>query len=137
MSIFDRLERIASRTVDATNAIPFIFSPMRATPNGRPGYDPDRPIVEGRGVFDMVPAPVPVEFGARSTAGGGNALRSLVNGEEPSLSVDRRLFPELAREPRQGDVIEFPTRPDLGPFEVVECRRDGLSRMVVRLVKLG
>jgi hypothetical protein len=137
MSIFDRLDRVASRAIYRTNAIPFRLTPMRAGTNGRPRPDEARPVIEGRGVLDMAPGPVPIEHGRRSTSGGSNALRSLIAGEEPSLSIDRRHFGDVSREPRQSDMIEFPTRPDLPRFEVVAAERDGLSRMIVRLVKVS
>lgn len=137
MSVFDRLDAIVSRTVDSINAIPFIFTPMKGTPNGRPVLDTDRPIIEARGVFDYVDTEYGVELGVRKSYREANDLRALQTGREPHLSLDRRHFPTIGLEPRQGDFFEFPSRPDLPRFEVVSVLRDGMSRLVVRLVHLG
>lgn len=134
MSVFDRLERVASRTVDRINAIPFILTPMRSTPNGRPGPDPDRPVVEGRGVFDYLDGRTGIELGNRSVRNDGNDLRALRSASEPVLSIDRRYVPDIALEPRQGDVVDFPTQLDLPTFTVVSAQRDGLSRLELKLV---
>lgn len=135
MSLFDRLDAMVSRTVDAINATDFVLTPMKARPNGRPSPDPDRQVLEGVGVFDYVDADVSVELGNR-TYSGSNDLRSMVGGAEPVLSVDRSIFPTTAQEPKQGDLIEFPGA-DLPRFEVVSCRRDGLAHIVLRLVEGG
>ena len=135
MSLFDHLESIASATIDRVNADPFILTPMLASPNGRGGSDPARPVIEARGVFDLLPAMPAIEHGARSTNGGSNAYRARVSGEEPSLSIDRRIFPDAASEPRQGDVVEFPAHPHRGLFEVVKAERDGMSRLLLILAR--
>jgi hypothetical protein len=133
MSIFDILDEVVSETVDAVNEIAFIFTPMKATPNGRPGADPDRDVIEGAGIFDYVIAEVAVELGNRDRR--GNDLRALTGGSTPVLSIDRQYFPTTALEPGQGDRIEFPDRSDLPTFEIVSVKRDGLSRLEVQLVR--
>ena len=135
MSIFDRLDQMTSRTVDSVNAIAFTFTPMTSTPNGRQSVDTDRPVVSGTGIFDLIVDDAPLELGNRDRR--GNDLRSLLATSRPVLSVDRRYFPVADQEPRQGDQVEFPGRPDLGRHEVVSLQRDGQSRVELRLVRVG
>lgn len=137
MGVFDRLDAMVSRTVDTINEIAFIFTPLKGTPNGRPSPDPDRAVVEGKGVFDYVDATYGIELGVRKSYREANDLRALQTGREPLLSIDRKYWPALAGEPQQGDIIEFPSKPDLPRFEVVSVMRDGMSRLVVRLVHFG
>ena len=132
MSVFDRLEKMASATVDRLNATAFTLTPYARAPNARAGPDPDRAVITGKGVFDYSPATAGVELGDRSIRA-GNDLRSLVGGREPVLSVDRRYLPTAADEPRQGDVVTFPDKPDLPVFSVVNVRRDGQSRLEITL----
>jgi len=133
MSVFDRLDGIVSRTIDAVNEIPFVLTPMKSTPNGRPEADQSRRVIEGKGVFDYVDADAALELGNRDRR--GNDLRTLLDAPRPVLSVDRRYFPVAADEPRQGDSVTFPDRSDLPTFKVVSVQRDGLSRLEVQLVK--
>ena len=133
MSIFDRLDQITSRAVDALNSESFTLSPMVRTPNGRSTADAERPVVTGRGIFDLHGDDLPLELGNRDRS--GNDLRTLLNDPTPILSIDRSYFPTPAQEPRQGDLVEFPGRSDLGAFAVVRAQRDGLSRVVLRLVQ--
>lgn len=133
MGIFDRLEQMASRTVDAVNAVGFTLTPMASNPNGRPQPDPDRQVLSAAGILDFVDDEGALELGNRDR--GGNDLRTLVSASRPILSVDRRYFPTLGDEPRQGDQVQFPSRPDLPRFEIASCQRDGLSRLSVLLVK--
>ena len=135
MSLFEHLERIASGTVNTVNAIPFVFTPMKVSPNGRPGPDPDRPVIEARGIFDYLDSNAGVELGNRTVRGSGNDLHTVRSAVEPVLSVDRRIFGDVSCEPRQDDVIEFPSRPDLPVFTVVSARRDGMSRLEVKLAQ--
>ena len=137
MGVFDRLDQMASRTVDAINQIPFVFTPMKSTPNGRPQPDPERQVFEATGIFDYVDAEYGIELGVRKSYREANDLRALQTGREPLLSVDRSYFPLSSMEPKQGDIIEFPGRPDLPKFEAVSVKRDGMARLVVRLVHLG
>ena len=128
MGVFDRLDQMASRTVDAINQIPFVFTPMKSSPNGRPKPDEDREVIDGFGVFDYVDAEHGIELGVRKSYPGANDLRALQTGREPLLSVDRKYFPLLTDEPKQGDIVEFPSRTDLPRFEAVSVKRDGMSR---------
>lgn len=137
MSIFDRMDQVVSRTVDRVNSIPFILKPMSSTPNGRAGPDQQRPVINGRGVFDYVEAEYGVQLGVRRSYREANDLRSLQSGRDPQLSIDRRYFANGIEEPRQGDEITFPTRPELPTFQIISAQRDGLSRMVLQLVQLG
>lgn len=137
MAIFDRLDKLTSRTVDRVNSIPFIFQPMHSSPNGRPAADLQRPVINGRGVFDYVEAEYGVQLGVRRSYREANDLRSLQSGRDPQLSIDRRYFAKSSEEPRQGDEITFPTRPELPTFQIISAQRDGLSRMVLQLVQLG
>lgn len=137
MAIFDRLDRIASRTIDRVNAIPFVFTPYKSTPNGRGGIDPDREIIKGRGIFDYISVEYGVQLGVRRSYREANDLRSLQSGRDPQLSIDRRYFPTGKAEPRQGDLIHFPKNPELPEFQVIASQRDGLSRMVLKMVQMG
>lgn len=151
MALFDRLDRMTSRAVDRVNAIPFVFTPMKSTPNGRPGVDATRvslPIVietepvlvtgpMPRGVFDYTPVEYGLQLGVRKSYREANDLRALQVGRDPQLSIDRKYWPSPDWEPRQGDVVQFPTRPDLPEFQVTSAQRDGLARMVLLLVQIG
>jgi hypothetical protein len=134
---FERLDGMASRTVDAINAIAVVITPMKAAPNGRPAPDPRRDKLTATAVFDYVDAEFGVELGVRKAYGSANDLRSLQSGREPLVSIDRRYFATSSDEPRPGDRVDFPSRPDLPPFEVVLVKRDGLARLVLKLVHLG
>ena len=137
MALFDRLDKITSRAVDGVNATRFVLTPMRSTPNGRPQPDQSRQIINGRGIFDYVSVDVGVQLGVRKTYREGNDLRALQNGRDPQLSVDRKWFPIGVEEPKQGDIIEFPDKPELPNFQVVSSQRDGLNRLVLALVHIG
>ncbi len=137
MTIFDRLDRVASRTVDRVNAIEFRLTPMVRPSNARPAPDPDREVVNGKGIFDYQAEGSGLELGVRKTYREGNDLRNLMIAKKPFLSVDRSYFPSLDDEPRQGDKIEFPNRTELPPFDVVSTERDDLSRLVITLVHQG
>lgn len=131
MNIFDRLDRVVSRTADAGNGNPFVLTPMKRNPNGRAEVDFDRPIIRGQGILDFVDVEIPVELGNRNRH--GNDLRTLLNDTKPILSTDRRHFPTTAQEPRQGDRIEFTDRQEV--YQVVSVQRDGLSRLEVQLAR--
>lgn len=137
MSIFDRLDRMASKAVDRINAIGFTLTPMARSPNGRPRQDDDRPVITGKGVFDYFEAEYGIELGVRKSYRESNDLRALQSGREPLVSIDRKYFATLASEPRQGDIMEFDERANLPRFEVVSAKRDGQSRIMVQLVHLG
>lgn len=131
MGIFSRLDRTASRTVDRVNAIRFTLLPQASTPNGRPGPDPTRHEVTGRGVFDYVATEQGLQLGVRKSYREANDLRALQTGRDPQLSVDRRYFG--SEEPKQGDIVVFPDNPELPSFDVMSVPRDGLSRLVLML----
>lgn len=137
MAIFDRLDRQVSRTVDKINAIPFILTPLTSTPNGRPTHDPVRGEVRGKGVFDYYSSEFGIQLGVRKSYREANDLRSLQTGRDPQLSVDRIYFPIGQEEPKQGDIVRFPTRPELPEFDVVSAQRDGMSRVVLMLTQRG
>ncbi|QPC87139.1 hypothetical protein GA830_10580 [Mesorhizobium sp. NBSH29] len=137
MSVFDRLDQMASNTIDTINQTPFILTPMLHTPNGRGVPDTSREVIEAKGVFDYVDAAYGIELGVRKSYREANDLRALQTGREPLLSVARKYFPLSAGEPKQGDIIEFTEKPDLPRFEVVSVLRDGMARMSIRLVHIG
>jgi hypothetical protein len=130
MSVFNRLDRLTSRTVDKTFAIRFEVQPGKVTPNGRPGPDPDREPWEGRGVLEETPNFPPVEIGKRDRT--GNDLRAIVAGSSIELSVDRVRYPQ-ASQARQGDRLQTD---DLRRFEISSVKPDGLARVVFSLVEL-
>lgn len=137
MSIFDRLDKMVSSTADAINATRVKFTPMRSNPNGRNSPDPDREELIVKGVFDYYSVEYGIQLGVRRSYREANDLRALQAGREPYLSIDRKHFPSVDAEPRQGDIIEFPDKPDLPRFEVISGQRDGQARMVLLLSSLG
>lgn len=138
MSIFESLDRVNSQVVDRINAIEFVLTPMiKPTPNSRRLPDTSRPVVFGRCVFEFMSKDVGIEMGVRKTYREANDLRSLMIGRDPEVSIDRKYFQTVSDEPHQGDIIEFPGKPELPKFEVMDTMRDGLSRLVCRLVMYG
>ena len=138
MTPFDRLERMASRSVDWLNAQPFVLTPMKRPPNGRPVVDENRPIIEGRGVFDLRKGNSSLQLGDRKS-GAGNDFRMLVGDDVPTLSIDRRAFDDIDGDPiedslvRQDDNIEIDGR----TYQVVSAQADGHSRITCKLTKGG
>lgn len=137
MAIFDRLDRMVSRAIDRTNAIPFVLIPQKSTANGRPGPDATRTVVNGKGILDYISTEFGIQLGVRKSYREANDLRSLQTGRDPQLSVDRIYFPVGLQEPKQGDLIQFPSRPELPEFDVASVQRDGQSRLVFMLVQRG
>ncbi|MDQ0422295.1 hypothetical protein J2045_003343 [Peteryoungia aggregata LMG 23059] len=137
MAIFDRLDRMLSRTVDRTNAISFELTPYVSTPNGRPMPDPNRQVIRGKGIFDYFSTEFGIQLGVRKSYREANDLRSLHAGRDPQLSVDRIYFPIGVQEPKQGDIVSFPDRPELPEFDVTSAQRDGMSRLVLMLAQRG
>lgn len=135
MSVFDRLDRLASRAVDRVNATRFVLTPMRSTPNGRPAPDPGRTAVNGYGVFDDVAAEYGVQLGVRRSYREANDLRALQVGSDPQLSIDVRLFADTGM-PRQGDIVIFPDKPMLPDHQVISAQPDSQSRVVLMLVAI-
>lgn len=130
MSMFERLERAASRAVDRTFSIRFEVHPATSTANGRPAPDPKRAVWHGKGILDEMPVYDSVETGKRDRA--GNDLHTLRTGTLVELSVDRNRYPP-AIAARQGDRVQFD---DLRRFEILSVRRDGMSRVVFQLNEL-
>ena len=128
-SPFDRLERIASRAIDRTNAVQARWTPMDRPPNGRARPDPVRPPASIRGVFDLRQRHAGIQLGNRDTKG-GNDFR--FQRESPSIefSMDvRQLGARTA--PRQGDRLEIAgTR-----YEITSAQPGGHSRLVCALVR--
>jgi len=136
MSMFDRLDRLASRAVDRVNKIRFILTPMITRTNGRPSPDPTREPIEGYGIFDSLSVEFGVQLGVRKSYREGNDLRTNQVGRDPQLSVDRRYFAG-GRVPVQGDAVSFPDNDDIPDFDVVATEPDGLSRIVIKLLQQG
>lgn len=130
MSIFDRMEKTLSRTVDRSFSRTFTCTPVLQSPNGRPIADPDRPTWQGRGIFDEAAEPAGIEIGARDSV--GNTLRSLVAGHRYELSIDRNAHPK-ADEIKQSDRIQVAGDSEL--YRVSGVRRDGMSRIVLALTR--
>lgn len=137
MSIFERLDKVVSRYADRVNAIPFEFTPMSSTPNGRYKQDTTREVVCGYGIFEYLSQEYGVQLGVRKSYREANDLRALQTGRDPQLSVDRSYFPIGIQEPKQGDHIRFLNRPELPEFQVISSQRDGLARLVLMLVQIG
>ena len=137
MSIFDRLDRVVSRTVDRINMMEIRVIPWATTPNGRGGPDENRSVVDCKGIFDYVSIEHGIELGVRKSYREANDFRALQLGRDPQISIDRKYFTGVDDEVRQGDRIEFPSNPELPAFDVISTQRDGLSRLVVRLSHRG
>ncbi len=134
---FDRLDSLCSRAVDRTNKSKFQIVFVERTENARPTASVDKAPVEGYGIFDYISIESGIELGVRRSYREANDLRALQVGREPILSVDRKYFTALADEPKQGDKVVFPDRPELPEFDIVSVRRDGLTRFELRLVHRG
>ncbi len=139
MGFFSRFDAIVSGVLDRTIGDDrFRLTPMlAATPNARRAQDQDRPVIEAVGVFEYPSNEYGIELGVRKTYRESNDFRALSIGREPKISIDRKHFPDIDAEPRAGDLIEILDQPDLPMFEVVDCQRDGLSRLDVRLTHIG
>ncbi|MFK8251969.1 hypothetical protein [Ancylobacter terrae] len=122
MSIFDRLDRMTSQAIDRVYSSAFTCTPMVSAPNGRSSPDPDREAWDGAGILTENPVDAPIDVGARNRS---NDLRTLVKGHGFDLSVDRVRYPG-ADTVRQRDRFTIGER----TFDVVDVRRDGLSRVV-------
>lgn len=130
MAAFARLDRLTSRLIDRTFAVSFEAHPAKATPNGRPGPDPDRETWTGKGILEEGANYHPIEAGKRDRR--GNDLHTLATGNSIELSVDRARYPQ-ADAARQGDRILLD---DTRRLEIVSVRRDGLARVVFQLVEI-
>ena len=137
MNAFGRHDKMNSRAVDRVNRIAFQLRPKEKTPNGRPKDDTNRSVISGFGIFDYTSQEAGLELGVRRSYREANDLRAVQVGRIPVISIDRKYFPGADAEPRQGDQIQLPTKPDLPSFKVVSVQRDGLSRLVLRLVHEG
>lgn len=146
MSIFERLDKMASATNDTTNSVPFKLSTMDENdqnPNARRTTSASRPLVVGRGIFEYTSIEFGMELGVRKSYREANDLRNVSVGRQPVISIDRKYFSTLGREPRQGELITIlqedgvTPRPDYPVFSVLDSQRDGLARLVCRLAQLG
>lgn len=124
MSLFSRLDRIASRAVDRTHSVKFWLMPMTGGPNSRKSPDAQRDQVEGRGVLDEERADAPIETENRDRA--GNDFRTIAGGGlRTVLSVDVHRCPEITKA-KQGDRVSLD---DARVFEVVSVQPNGLARV--------
>jgi len=120
MALFDRLDRMVSRTTDRAFAHAYVLKPALRSPNGRPVADPDRPEVSFCGIFDERPVDDVL----------GKFAHAKVEGVRLELSVDTERYPALAGA-KQGDRIESPTGDS---WEIASVKNDGDSRKVLVLV---
>lgn len=117
--------------VDEHYGVPFKLVPMVRPPNGRPAPDPDRPVIEGVGVYGDAPVDVGIQMDDRRLNSTLNDMRSLRTANEPSLLVQMTFFPTPESRPRQGDVVEL----EYGRFDVVSAQPDGAGRIEMQLVR--
>lgn len=127
MAIFDRLDRMVSRTADRQFSVSATITPMRGSPNGRSSIDPERGEMIVKGIFSQSPADHHIEVGNRSRS--GNDLRSLAHGNTYEFSVDTARYPDAALV-RQNDHLLLD---DARAFQVTSTQPDGLSRVVLIL----
>jgi hypothetical protein len=134
MTPFDRLDRIASRSVDWLNAEDVELIPMAGRPNDRTAVDPNRPSISARGVFDQRSAPIGLQLGDRRQNSKANDFRAIVNGRHFEMSIDRVVyFPSPEDLPRQGDHVIARGR----RFTVTSVRPDGAARVVLNLEEIA
>ena len=139
MTPFDRLDRMASRSVDWMNAQPFVLIPMIWPANGRGHQDEARPVIAGKGVLDYKNEYLGLEIGNRHPTSKRNDFRTAIYGSVPSFSVDRRVFDDINGDTiedaviRQGDHIQV----DGKTLQVASARPDGHSRISCTLTKTG
>lgn len=129
MALFDRLDRMTSRTCDRQFAVGAIVDCMAATPNGRPMPDSTRGEIHLKGIFDQTDEYAAVERGPRNRQ--GNELQTLVTGQKYQLSVDVSRYP-AAKTIKQGDRL---TLDDARRFDVVSVQPDGTTRAVLILTR--
>lgn len=140
LNAFDRLDRIASRTIDSFNSTRFILTPMAKggnNPNSRAGLDSSRPVVAGRCVFENVSDETGIQLGVRKSYRESNDFRALRTTRSPVASVDRHVYFPDGKIPRQGDVIQFPDHVGSPTYEISSSQPDGHSRVVMELVMRG
>lgn len=147
MSLFHRLEAMASNTEDRIHAERFKHTPRKqaaADPNGRRNNtDPDRPERDDLwGIFEYLSIEYGIQLGVRKSYREANDLRAVSEGRKPMLSVDRKYFATKDLEPRQGDLITMlnddgTVNDQLPQFEVEVNQRDGKSRFELVLVQRG
>lgn len=148
MSMFSKLDAVASRVQDVVNAgwiriVPMADSP---NPNAKRIPDPARPAIDIEAIFEYNSIEFGMELGVRKSYREANDLRNVSVGRTPDVSIDRKWFPKVEEEPRQGDRLfmlrlsnngELEVDPNYPPFEVMDNQRDGLARTVLRLIQLG
>lgn len=128
MGIFNRLDRMVSRTVDRMHSVQAVVDGMIQSPNGRPQPDPERSEIIIRGVFDQADEYQQIE--SRNRDRKGNDFRTLMSGMDYQFSVDAVRYP-AAREIKQGDRL---TLDDTRRFDILSVQPDGLSRINFRLL---
>lgn len=129
MAIFDRLDRMISKTVDRQFSVCATVYPMARTPNGRSVMDPSRSTIDLKGIFDQLPSLDAIEVGKRERT--GNDFATISSGMSYQFSFDVVRYPH-ADLIKQGDRL---TLDDARRFDVTSVERDGLSRAVLRLVQ--
>lgn len=129
MSLFDRLQRTASRSIDRVNAISAEWRPMDRSPNGRARPDPVRPPASIRGVFDLRQRDAGIQIGNRE-AREGNDFRLQRNSSSIEFSMDTRQLGNRSA-PRQGDRLTIRDT----AYEIVSATPDGHGRLVLALVQ--
>ena len=78
-----------------------------------------------------MPGPAGIQTGERRLSAQLNELRSLVRGNERSLSCDRSQFQDM---PRQGDMVSWPSRPERGQMKVSSVWPDGKNTVELELI---
>lgn len=151
MSLFHRLDEVASRANDKINSqwVRIVPKSDSVNPNAKRTADPKRQVQDVEGIFEYNSIEFGMELGVRKSYREANDLRNVSVGRTPDLSIDRRWFADKDSEPRQGDqiymlketyvlgelVLELDT--SYPPYEVMDNQRDGLARSLLRLTQLG
>lgn len=133
----DLVDELVDPIVDEHFGEDILLMPQQRSPNGRGGDDPDRPQMTVTAVFFYPSAEFGIELGVRRSYREANDLRALQVGREAQITLKRSYFTSVAVEPRQGDYVRFLTRPELPDFEVASAQRDGITRIILKLVHLG
>lgn len=139
LKLFRKLEAMASKAITRIhNDGRFRLYPMTEPYAGaRRIPDPDRSEIVDLCSYDYQSIEFGMELGVRKSYKEANDLRSVSVGREPYVSIERRVFPSLDAEPQKYDLIELLDFPSLPRFEVLDVQRDGMSRLVLRLVHKG
>ncbi|MBB3999247.1 hypothetical protein [Aureimonas pseudogalii] len=135
MTIFDTLLAVADVAIANTAAEAFVVHPQLRTANGKPTPDPDRPVVHGRGIFELRAGRAGgVPLGNRSHNPRRNDLRMIATAPAPRISIAEYELDGMTV--RQGDRMDLTDRFPARRFGVVAVWPDGHGRVCLHLIEV-